>query len=171
MPGGAGLTTEGPWALQHLLAGLPRPVLAYGPQARWQSSKMGAATGLRQSQEVPPIRRSPPLCYWAEARHRQPVRPLGSWPLRPSAPCSNYPSKRLHSLSWAPAPSPLHPEWLYPDTTGQVTPTPNLYPQEVPGSGSWPALRPPGPSSNCHTSLRQAASSARDTPPLKGLSS
>lgn len=72
--------------------------------------------------------------------------PLGSWPLRPRAPCSNYPQQAPPLPSpGLPAPSPLHRMALPGhDWAGHSHPKPSVL-RRVPGSGSWPTLRPPGP--------------------------
>lgn len=104
----------------------PRPVLAYGPQARWQSSKMGQPRTPTVS-EVPtsPTPLTPTVLLGREASPPASASPWdpGHSGLALRAPIT--PGKRRHSPLLGSLRPPLCTEWLYPDTTGQVTPTPN----------------------------------------------
>lgn len=163
------LTTEGPLGTPALAGGPPPgPVLAYGPQARWQSSKMGQPRTPTVSEVPPsPTPLTPTVLLGREA---SPPASASLWDpghsgLALRAPIT--PGKRLHSPFLGSLCPPLCTEWLYPDTIGQVTPTPNPL-----SSGGYQAPRvlaysqASWASSNCHASLRQAVSSARDTLPL-----
>ena len=139
---------RGPWAPQHSRAGLPQaPSWPMGPRRGGRAARWGSR-GLRQSRRCPPApHRSPPLCYWAEKHHRQPVRPSGILATLASRSVLQLPPASASTpLSWAPCALPSAQNGFTRTRLGRSLPPQTLCPQEgtrLPGS--WPTLRPPGP--------------------------
>ena len=151
---------SGAWGTRSLLRG-PRVPWALPPcPASWHScsrrpdlwapsevaEQQDGAAAASTTAEAPPPRTTHPHCATGQRSVAASQRILlGSWPLQPCAPYSNYPSEPPLPFPGLPAPSPLCIMALS-CTAGQVTPTPNPL-----SSGGYQApsvlatLRPPGP--------------------------